>query len=271
MDADDISLPQRLSLQRSFLEAHSEVVALGCQAELIDENGRPDGLFPGPVGNLSTKLALFRYQTPFLHPSAMFRRDAALAVGGYDESLACIQDRDFWWKLADRGKFYHLPDTLLRYRRHANQITTARRAEQVQLGIEITKRFGALYGFSTEELDSFSRVDLLAMARCHRSAEVSVDGLLRYVTVLNRILRLAADRWDADDVEIGRTRRERWRFLVRWHLINRPPAREWSCCLRTLHRLAPSEMRPDRLAGTLASEMVRRLPKVYRATVGMNP
>ena len=103
MDADDISLHHRLSVQCWFLETHPDVVALGCQAEVIDEDGRLQYTWAFPVENVPAKLALFRNEASFVHPGVMFRRDAVLAVGGYDESLRCTQDRDLWWKLADRA------------------------------------------------------------------------------------------------------------------------------------------------------------------------
>ena len=39
MDADDISLPERLQVQYDFMEAHKEYDWCGCNAELFDENG----------------------------------------------------------------------------------------------------------------------------------------------------------------------------------------------------------------------------------------
>jgi hypothetical protein len=217
------------------------VAVVGCQAEMIDQDGRSEGFWIWPLGNLVTKLALFRYETPFLHPCVMFRRDDAMVLGGYDEALPCIQDRDFWWKFADRGRFCHLPDVLLRYRKHATQITTARRDEQVRLGIEITKKYGALYGFSTAELDCFSRIDFGAESYNYRSVHPSADELETYVGVLNRILRMAAERWDVDDVEIDWARRIRWRFLAKLLSIHKPPTRKWLRCLRALHHLAPGD------------------------------
>jgi glycosyltransferase involved in cell wall biosynthesis len=257
MDADDISLPHRLRVQRSFLEAHPDVVTLGCQAEVVDEGGRLQYTWAFPVENVPAKLALFRNEASFVHPGVMFRRDAVLAVGGYNESLPCTQDRDLWWKLADQGKFHNHPEPLIHYRRHVNSISTARYAEQVRLAVEVTRRYGALYGIDGEQLECFQRVDDLA--RWYRAEGLSIKDVLSYVTVLNRILRLAVDRWDAEDVEINQIRRERWEFLV-WRLrTSRPPAQEWLRCLRTLLHLSPGEMRPDRLANRLVRRMIRRL------------
>ncbi len=232
MDADDVSAPHRLSVQRSFMEANADAVVLGCQSEVIDLGGRSQGIWEFPAEDVATKLLLFRNQTPFVHPGVMFRRDVAMAVGGYDESLPYCQDRDLWWKLAHRGRFHNHPEFLIRYRRHANSISTSKYAEQVRLANEITTKYSTLYGIDSTKLPCFQRVEELV--RSHRPEYLPMRGVLTYVTVLNRVLAVAAQRWGAKDVEIRRIRRERWRFLA------------LGICMR---------MRPDRLVRSVVGRI----------------
>ena len=82
MDADDISLHHRLSAQGLFLETHPDVVALGCQAEVIDEDGRLQYTWAFPGRKSACQAARFRNEACFVHPGVMFRRDAVLAVRG---------------------------------------------------------------------------------------------------------------------------------------------------------------------------------------------
>ena len=53
----------------------------------------------------------------------MFRRDAGIAVGGYDKSLFQMEDYDFLLRLAMAGPIANLGETLTRYRVHAQQIS----------------------------------------------------------------------------------------------------------------------------------------------------
>ena len=42
-------------------------------------------------------------------PGSIFRRDAAMAVGGRNSSLRFVSDYDFWLRLSARGSFKHVP------------------------------------------------------------------------------------------------------------------------------------------------------------------
>ena len=56
------------------------------------------------------------------HPSVMFRRDAVLAVNGYDEDLPYCEDQDLWRRLALAGyESIVIPEALTRYRIHDDQ------------------------------------------------------------------------------------------------------------------------------------------------------
>jgi hypothetical protein len=57
----------------------------------------------------------------------MFRRDVVLDLGGFDESLNAAEDHDLYRKLVlARREAHVVPETLLRYRRHEQQMTIAK-------------------------------------------------------------------------------------------------------------------------------------------------
>jgi len=116
MDGDDISMPDRLALQVAFMESHPEVLVLGSDYELIDLSGTRIGVVNVPYGDIAIRKALFR-GNPFCHPSVMFRRDVAKAVGGYLGGIYA-QDYDLWSRLAvDRSVvFANLPHVCVHYR-----------------------------------------------------------------------------------------------------------------------------------------------------------
>ena len=120
MDSDDISKPQRIEHQLSYLEAHSEVDVLGTSFESFDENNKGK-TFTLPATDKAIRRRLpFRFC--FCHPSVMFKREVVLVHGGYQGGRYC-QDVDLWLRLSrDKTvKFANLQETLLEYRIHPHQ------------------------------------------------------------------------------------------------------------------------------------------------------
>ncbi|WP_420134699.1 glycosyltransferase [Rhodopseudomonas sp.] len=129
LDADDIALPARMARQRDYLHAHPDVVLLGGWAEIIDEHGAPRGkqMRPSPE-RLRDTLAR---KSPFIHPTVMFRAEAARRVGGYRAAFEAGEDYDFWLRLADIGEIAILPELLIRYREHGGSVTRTRELRQI--------------------------------------------------------------------------------------------------------------------------------------------
>jgi glycosyltransferase involved in cell wall biosynthesis len=132
MDADDICLPERLEKQVRHMEANRDLVLLGCSADTIDAQGKTTGRLTPPVfdGMLRWKLL---FDNPFIHPSVMFRlrvvREADLA---YREDLQPSEDFEMWNRLAELGRIENLPESLIRYRTHPDQVSDSRRTRQLE-------------------------------------------------------------------------------------------------------------------------------------------
>ena len=91
MDADDISHPQRLALQVAYLAAHPEVDVVGSLVRIFPKIGITTGMARYERWlNQAVDAALLErdifVESPLVHPSTLFRREAVLAVGGYLES-----------------------------------------------------------------------------------------------------------------------------------------------------------------------------------------
>lgn len=114
-DADDLSHPERLAAQMKLLERDLETILLGTQGVLIDTRGRRVGLLDVPCDADGIAWAL-PFLNPFLHTSVIFRREAALDAGAYDESFRIAQDYELWGRLAARGRTANLPQRLVSYR-----------------------------------------------------------------------------------------------------------------------------------------------------------
>jgi glycosyltransferase involved in cell wall biosynthesis len=117
MDADDTSHPERLAHQVRFLDAHPEVAVLGSGAEMVDDDGHFLGLAVRPECHEELAARMYR-ESPFLHPSVMFRRSFLAAMDGYDERLRRAQDLDLWLRAYRRFRFHNLQKPLITYRLH---------------------------------------------------------------------------------------------------------------------------------------------------------
>lgn len=140
MDADDISLPRRLEIQKDYLDHHPHVVLIGAGIEQIDGEGT----------RIRTSLRardahacrwLARFHMPLMHPTFMFRRVAPDGTPyRYDPAWTVSEDYDFAARALETGDVVSLPDILLRYRVHGGSITGTKWHEQLTQAQRIAER-----------------------------------------------------------------------------------------------------------------------------------
>ncbi len=115
MDTDDISLPARFEKQVAFLQNNPDVDILGTWAHDIDAEGNKLSLRKVPATH--QKIMKYIWTCPLIHPSVMFKKQALLDVGLYNESIARRQDYELWFRCAAAGlQFANIPEPLLLYR-----------------------------------------------------------------------------------------------------------------------------------------------------------
>jgi GT2 family glycosyltransferase len=128
MDADDRAHPDRLARQVHFLDRHPQVGVAGCLVsgfppELVGEGSR---LYLRWLNSLVTDADIRReifIESPFAHPSVIFRRDWVEQVGGYQER-GWAEDYDLWLRLAQAGaRFAKVPEILLEWRETPQRLT----------------------------------------------------------------------------------------------------------------------------------------------------
>ena len=116
MDGDDFSHPDRFEKEVTYLETHPDVMVVGGQMNIMDEDGKITSSRTYPTGGL--KFFLFSCaRNPLAHPTIMMRRVVVDKGYRYDETLRMSEDLDLWLRLMNDGyKIANLPDTLLDYR-----------------------------------------------------------------------------------------------------------------------------------------------------------
>lgn len=123
MDADDVAAPQRLELQRAYLQQHPECSVVGCAVAWIDSDGAAFCEQQMPLVHEAIERRLLQGLGALSHPGAMIRRTALLEAGGYRENFCGVEDHDLWLRLAERGRLANLPEVLLQGRVHAENFT----------------------------------------------------------------------------------------------------------------------------------------------------
>lgn len=125
MDADDISIGDRLRWQVDFMEAHPEVGVLGGAVEVIDAAGKVLRVCSNPSQDRDLRSALDQ-DCPFWHSTVLMRTDTFVAAGGYRRAFVDAEDHDLWLRLAERCQLANLERVVLKYRLHPHQVTVRR-------------------------------------------------------------------------------------------------------------------------------------------------
>lgn len=130
MDADDVSVPERLAVQVSYLDDHQDVAAVGSCFAIIDDTGRQvdSGHVAADHGYV---LRSMYARNVVAHGSVVMRRDWVVAAGGYREVGPC-EDYDLWVRLLANHPLVNLADLLYRHRMAEAGISWRQRARQVE-------------------------------------------------------------------------------------------------------------------------------------------
>jgi hypothetical protein len=136
MDADDISLPDRLARQADYLDQHPDTGIVGTQAEVMDEQGKSAGWIRVPLSPGLTHWAMLFYN-PLVHSSVMMRRSVGDILGYYQHWPS--EDYELWARASAITRITNLPDVHLRYRRFAQNLSSTSESKTRQRATEIAQ------------------------------------------------------------------------------------------------------------------------------------
>jgi len=126
MDADDVSHPERLQRQWDLAQAQPELDVIGSAVEILTPLGDGMARHVAWVNSLMDPQAIANarfIETPLVHPSALMRKEAIAAAGGYRE-VPWAEDHDLWLRLLEAGSvFGKVPETLLGWRDSPGRLT----------------------------------------------------------------------------------------------------------------------------------------------------
>jgi hypothetical protein len=140
-DADDISAPERLAVQRDYMQQNPNLAAVGSWCRFIDEAGVETGGLRYPVQHEEIAWAMLGY-TAIAHPSAMLRRSAIDRFGAYDETFTYAQDYELWTRWISLGaQLQNIPKDLIFYRVWSGQISLEKNKIQTECALRAATKY----------------------------------------------------------------------------------------------------------------------------------
>jgi glycosyltransferase involved in cell wall biosynthesis len=103
----------KLKKQVAFLDGHPLCVVVGGGTIVIDDDDKERFRYYKPETDEEIRSRAL-LANPFTHSAVMFRRDVAIAVGGYG-NFKNAEDWDLWLRMGERGTFYNVREYFVRY------------------------------------------------------------------------------------------------------------------------------------------------------------
>ena len=123
MDADDVSLPERLEKQITYMEENPETGVLGCNIRNVDKNLNFISENLRPITHYQNLWKLL-YKTNMMHPTVVFRKSVLSKNGyNYNSKFKRCEDYELWSRLAYVTVIEQIPDILVMRRHHEGAIT----------------------------------------------------------------------------------------------------------------------------------------------------
>lgn len=171
MDGDDISGKERFQKQVMFLREHSDYHLVGTWSKIIDTAEKEIGRMTPPI-SYKRIMQMVSHHNPFVHSSTMFRREAIIKVGLYDEAFDYSQDYELWSRFLLFYKGMNLKEYLHCWRRH-DAGASAKKSDRQKLFAEAAR--GRYFDFFENQLNRPGKTALF-FQRLSRKKEILKRG-----------------------------------------------------------------------------------------------
>lgn len=131
LDSDDVALPNRFKEQYYYLEKNPDIVLAGCDAEIIDDDGKILERKYLPKNPDEIKFILL-LRNPFIHSGILVRKKAILEFG-YSNDHLHSEDYKLYSDLIKKYKITNLGNILIKYRQSTGSVTLEPKSRQIQL------------------------------------------------------------------------------------------------------------------------------------------
>ena len=137
MDADDISLPERLEKEYRFLEQNPNYGIVGTTFLIINKNNQVIGVNAVLLENEDLEKEII-IETTFGHGTVMMRKSVLDTVGYYNPKALHAEDFDLWTRFAEKSKMANLSEVLYLWRDNpqgisrTKNLTQSKNAQKIQ-------------------------------------------------------------------------------------------------------------------------------------------
>ena len=180
MDADDVSVPERLQKQVEYMEANVTVGILGTGFTSYGSSSKETCFYPSSHDEIATMLV---YQTTFSHPTVMIRTSVLRQHNvRFDPEFLHAEDFELWIRLIGVTKGANLQESLLNYRMHDTNISKQYADIQERNTVKAIGRYLTTFGATLND-------DQVRMLRqiCYQNFFTNEDELYSAKTILETI------------------------------------------------------------------------------------
>ncbi len=178
-DADDLSLPDRLEKQITFLDSHKQVGLVGTNYTIIDEQDADlvtTDIFTHPDDLSVAEIISNQYG----HGSIVMRNALVRKAKGYDARVGHVEDYDLFIRMSRLAKIANLPESLYKWRRNPVGISLSNDTLQQEQAFAIRDRYFKKYLLNANSRDLFGSWHPMSLrsgpkAYCEKKARLYRD------------------------------------------------------------------------------------------------
>lgn len=123
LDDDDEWLPKKLERQMASFEQDPALGLVSCRARLINAQGEEIGEKPDFKGEVTFKNLVIKGCLVWSMSSVIVRKKCFDRVGDFNPAYHGLEDYDFYLRLAKAYKILTVPEVLIRYHLHAENVS----------------------------------------------------------------------------------------------------------------------------------------------------
>ena len=182
MDADDISINTRFEKQISYLNNNLNIAVLGTGIMIFGQE-IPEREYIFSATKEGAKADLF-FNNPLAHPTVMIRK-SLLKNTLYEPEYEGLEDYVLWWRIAQEYDIVSLPEPLLCYRKHKEQVTQSRSEDFcIRFRKFVMERINTLNQMCTE-----NEVDLLYRYCIGDKDKFSEKDIHNFIVFLKKLIK----------------------------------------------------------------------------------
>jgi glycosyltransferase involved in cell wall biosynthesis len=192
MDADDISLPERLERQLFYMEQNPDVGLLGTWCKTFEENRCiRNNKDVNHDQEISHEQICFKqlYQIQLVHPTCMMRMSVLENIDNwYDENYLHAEDYELFTRMSHVTKLANIAEVLHLYRKHGNAVSVLNNKEQNKNSYKVIKREFCRLGIEITDLqiETFTALNYQAYSEVKLSV-LDIRQLLEKMVLANKI------------------------------------------------------------------------------------